>query len=165
MPGIAWRSVRLRRLLGLRVIFISYRRSDSSDITGRIYDRLALRFGQRRVIKDVNSFPLGVDFRDYIERVVPNCKVLLVIIGPEWLSGSGGQGTRPIDDPFDPVRLELAAALKNDVRVIPVLVGGARMPAREALPEAIRMLASRQGMAIRGDPDFHWDIDRLIADL
>ena len=44
------------------VIFISYRRSDSQDVTGRIYDRLLGKFTQKQVFKDVDNIPLGVSF-------------------------------------------------------------------------------------------------------
>jgi hypothetical protein len=44
-------------------IFISYRRDDSVDITGRIYDRLVQHFSRDTVFKDVDSIPLGIDFR------------------------------------------------------------------------------------------------------
>lgn len=44
-------------------IFISYRRSDSTDTVGRIYDRLSDSFGKESVFKDVDSIPLAVDFR------------------------------------------------------------------------------------------------------
>jgi hypothetical protein len=36
-------------------IFISYRRSDSPDATGRIYDGLVSEFGKAQVFKDVDS--------------------------------------------------------------------------------------------------------------
>lgn len=42
-------------------ILISYRREDSADITGRIYDRLVQVFPQS-VFRDVDSIPLGVAF-------------------------------------------------------------------------------------------------------
>ena len=44
-------------------VFISYRRSDSVTITGRIYDHLVHAFGDDSVFKDVDDIPLGVDFR------------------------------------------------------------------------------------------------------
>ena len=46
-------------------ILISYRREDSADVTGRIYDRLIQVFPQS-VFRDVDSIPLGVDVRKYL---------------------------------------------------------------------------------------------------
>ena len=59
-------------------VFICYRREDSADIAGRIYDRLAARFGREHVFKDVDSVPLGVDFRTHIEQMVGRCDALVV---------------------------------------------------------------------------------------
>ena len=47
-------------------IFISYRRNDSADVTGRIYDRLVYGFGKETIFKDVDSIPFGVNFRSYM---------------------------------------------------------------------------------------------------
>ena len=59
-------------------IFISYRREDSADITGRIDDRLLHAFGRKSVFKDVDSIPLGMDFRKHLSSAVAKCDVLLV---------------------------------------------------------------------------------------
>lgn len=160
--------VKLKRLLGSRIVFISYRRSDSADISGRIYDRLVGAYGRRRVIRDVNSIPLGVDYRDYIRQVIPLCRVVLAVIGPQWLEDVAGRtelAAGPVPVAEDLVRLELQAAFENGVRVIPLLVGGADMPMRNALPSDLMRLSDRQALAVRGDPDFHWDLDRLISQL
>lgn len=70
-------------------IFISYRRSDSISETGRIYDYLESHFGRQRVFKDVDSIPLGVNFREYLDQEVGRCQVLVAVIGPEWLTVRG----------------------------------------------------------------------------
>ena len=66
-------------------LFISYRRNDSIGITGRIYDRLKTYFGQASVFMDVDSIPLGVDFRQYLTEAVSQCDALLAIIGEQWV--------------------------------------------------------------------------------
>lgn len=65
-------------------ILISYRREDSADVTGRIYDRLIQVFPQS-VFRDVDSIPLGVDFRTYLDEQVAKCDVFLAVIGRDWL--------------------------------------------------------------------------------
>src|SRR6185503_8303324 len=90
-------------------IFISYRRDDSADITGRIYDRLIEHFSRDIVFKDVDSIPLGIDFRQHLEKALSQCRVLIAVVGDEWIGGE--QGKRRIDDPRDHVRLELELAL------------------------------------------------------
>ena len=56
-------------------------------------------------------------------------------------------------------------ALVLDVTVIPLLVRGASMPSEKELPASLMKLAFRNGTQIRSDPDFHRDMDRVIAAL
>ena len=70
-------------------IFISYRRSDSIAETGRLYDHLESHFGRNRVFKDVDSIPLGVNFRQYLDQEVGGCQVFVAVIGPKWLTVIG----------------------------------------------------------------------------
>jgi len=146
-------------------IFISYRRSDSADITGRIYDRLVNIFGRNIIFKDVDSIPLGLDFKEYLDKKVGECHVLLAVIGDRWLEAGGKTGIKRLDDPADFVRIELESALARNIPVIPLLVRGAQMPAEESLPPSLRKLVFRNGTPIRPDPDFHRDVDRLIRAL
>ncbi|HEX2992460.1 MAG TPA: hypothetical protein VHO49_17375, partial [Anaerolineales bacterium] len=70
-----------------------------------------------------------------------------------------------LDDPEDFVRIEIESALRRDIPVIPLLVRGAQMPADEDLPPGLQSLVYRNGIPIRPDPDFHRDMDRLVAAL
>jgi hypothetical protein len=146
-------------------IFVSYRRSDSADVTGRIYDRLIGRFDKNLIFKDVDSIPLGLDFKEYLDKKVGECDVLLAIIGDRWLDASDGSGARRLNDPSDFVRIEIESALERGIPVIPLLVRGATMPREESLPISLRKLVYRNGIPIRSDPDFHRDMDRLIKAL
>ncbi|MBR0567177.1 toll/interleukin-1 receptor domain-containing protein [Azoarcus sp. L1K30] len=128
-------------------IFISYRREDSSGYAGRLYDRLAARFGRERVFMDVEGIDPGTDFVDAIDAAVASCTVLIVLIGPKWLGDDTG-GARRIDDTHDFVRLETAAALRRKIRVLPVLVNDAEMPPEDALPPDLKALARRQAIEI-----------------
>ncbi|MDX9839127.1 MAG: toll/interleukin-1 receptor domain-containing protein [Azoarcus sp.] len=129
-------------------IFISYRREDSSGYAGRLYDRLAARFGRERVFMDVEGIDPGTDFIDAIDSAVASCTVLLVLIGPKWLGEDPGSDARRIDDPHDFVRLETAAALRRKIRVLPVLVNDAAMPGEDDLPPDLKALARRQAIEI-----------------
>jgi hypothetical protein len=146
-------------------IFISYRRSDSADIAGRIYDRLVGMFGKEPIFKDVDSIPLGIDFKEYLDQKVGECDVLLAIIGDRWIDASDITGASRLYDPTDFVRIEIQSALERGIPVIPLLVRGAQMPVEESLPTSLRKLTFRNGILIRSDPDFHRDMDRLIAAL
>jgi molecular chaperone DnaK len=140
-------------------VFVCYRRDDTADITGRIYDRLASAFTKERVFKDVDSIPLGIDFRQHLAEAVGECSVFLAVIGRNWL------GAGRINDPRDFVRIELEAALKRQIPLVPVLVQGASVPSDADLPPTIAELAYRHGTSVRPDPDFHNDMDRLIRSI
>lgn len=144
-------------------IFICYRRGVSNDITGRIYDRLVLHFGKACVFKDVDNIPLGIDFRRHLEDSVSQCDILLAIIGSDWQGGLSSHVG--IENERDFVRIEIDAALRRGIPIIPILVLGAEVPREEDLPETLRPLCYRQGVAVRSDPDFHYDVDRLVRGI
>jgi hypothetical protein len=69
------------------------------------------------------------------------------LIGDQWLTVTDEQGRRRLDDPDDFVRLELEAALTRQVRVIPILIDGARMPHAGDLPDSLAKLVRRQTLS------------------
>jgi hypothetical protein len=146
-------------------IFISYRRRDSADVTGRIYDRLVNHFGEGTVFQDVEDNTLGMDFSEYIQGVVGKCDAFLAIIGSQWLDAADKGGGRRLDNRADNVRIEIESALLRKIPLIPVLVGGAEMPGEDALPESLRKLATRNAIHVRPNPDFRPDMTRLIEGL
>ena len=143
-------------------IFISYRRDDSSDITGRIYDRLVQHFGTDNIFKDVDSIPLGVDFKKHLDLAVSRCSIFLIVIGPNWLYGNKTHGKSLLNDSADFVRIELQSAFQREIPMVPLFVRQSTMPSKDDLPDNFQQLIYRNGINIRPDPDFHNDIDRLI---
>jgi TIR domain len=136
-------------------IFISYRRNDSEGEAGRLAADLEREFGAEFVFIDVNAIEPGLDFRGKIQRQIAGCSVLLAIIGPNWTAPkeetTGKRRART-----DYVHLEISWALKRRLRVIPVLVRGARMPSAKALPEEIKRLTIRNAVELR---HAHWNAD------
>ena len=128
-------------------VFLSYRREDSEGYAGRFYDRLSARF-PNRIFRDVKDLEPGVDFVDEIGRKLQSCAVMITLIGPRWLSATDAAGHRRLDQTDDLHRLEIATALRRNVRVIPALVGGARMPSSDELPKDLVFLARRQALPI-----------------
>jgi TIR domain len=143
-------------------IFVSYRRDDTAYPAGWLVDRLVGQFGTSRVFKDVDSIQLGNDFVADIMAAVGSCAVLLAVIGVRWLTATGEDGRRRLEDPSDFVRLEIEAALARNVRVIPVLVDGARMPRATDLPASMEGLARRQALELNPAT---FDTSRLLQML
>ncbi len=145
-------------------IFISYRRDDAPGSAGRLYDRLADSFPREALFMDVDAMVPGIDFVRELDDAVQGCNVLLAVIGRRWLDASTPGGLRRLDDPEDFVRIEVETALKQEIRVIPVLVDGAQMPAAEELPEPLKPLARRHAVEI-SHSRFASDADRLVRAL
>ncbi len=146
-------------------IFVSYRREDSADATGRIFDRLQGRFGREGLFLDVDSVPFGVDFRERLDEAIRASAVLLVVIGDRWMSTTGQTGACRIHEEGDYVRAEIEAALEHGLVVIPVLVGNARMPTADELPASVRDLAFRNAAEVRSGRDFNPHMDFLCSAL
>jgi len=145
-------------------IFVSYRRQETEHVAGRLADRLATRFGKRRVFIDVVTITPGTDFTKAIAAAVSRCDVLLALIGPQWLDIRDEDGRRRLADPDDYLVQEIRAALDRDIPVVPVLVDGARMPRRADLPESLAKLTYRH--AVRLDAEtFNADSGALLEAL
>ena len=99
-------------------------------MAGQLHELLAQTLGRNRVFMGIHDIPPGVDFLAFLSGQVAACDVMLVVIGPNWLTAEDEAGQRRLDQPDDFVAIEIAAALARDIHVIPVLVEGARMPRR-----------------------------------
>ena len=132
-----------------RPIFICYRQGDSAGFAGRLHDSLQARFTEQAIFMDINQVP-GMDFRDAIDEALRSCRVVLAVIGPNWLRIAGRDGRPRLSDPRDFVRLELEAALRRDgLPVIPVLVDDASVPAPDDLPPSLQALSYRYAATLR----------------
>ncbi len=145
-------------------VFISYRRDDSAGYAGRLHDRLAAEFGRDQIVMDVDSFDLGVNFVTALREEVGKCEVLLAVIGSNWVNARDNKGDRRLDNPNDFVRAEVAAALQRNIRVIPILLDGAKIPQPDHLPEDLRELALRNALDVR-HTSFNADVAKLVRAL
>ncbi len=146
-------------------IFISYRRDDSGYVAALLNEKLQERFGRDSVFFDIDHIPIGVDFRQRINDAVGVCDALVVVIGDRWLEARDERGNRRLDDPADYLRLEIEAAFKRDIPVVPVLVDKSTMPPVGSLPHPIQGLAHRNAAEIRAGRDFRLHLDRVVDAL
>jgi hypothetical protein len=143
-------------------IVVSYRRSDSKWITGRIFEHLETRFGRGNVFMDIDNVPLGRDYRNDIRKALAECDVLIAVVGPKWKEELDKFRDSHSDENPDWVRLEIGTALERQIPVSPVLIDGTKMPSASELPDDLREFAFRQ--AARFDTeDFKNYIQRLTA--
>lgn len=139
-----------------RKVFISYRREDAAGFSHAIHDRLVETLSKDRVFMDVLGIEPGADFVEKLESAVRQCEVLIALIGTRW-AGEDARGKARIADSQDWVHVELATALRRGIKVIPVLLDGARMPAVENLPSDLQSLVRMNATDVRAS--------RLNADV
>lgn len=145
-------------------VFLSYRRGDAGAYAGRLSDSLRERLGAKSVFQDVTAIAPGQDYVAVIDRALGDSDAVLAVIGTGWLTASTPEGARRLSDPDDYVRLELGRALRQSVRVVPVLVGGATVPAAPDLPDELQGLVNRQAVVLH-DETWHQDVDGLVRSL
>ncbi len=141
-------------------VVISYRRDEAIGFAGRVCDRLRARFGEGAVLIDLDSVPFGADFRTFLVGAIARAAAVVAIIGPWWRKTS--EGVVRLDDPRDSVRVELETALAHAIPVLPLLIGTAKIPAPEELPESLRALAFRNAIAVDPGRDFGRHADDVI---
>ena len=145
-------------------VFVSYRRGDTEGQARALFNELTDLVGEDSVFMDVDSIALGRDFRQVLQERLASCDVMLALIGPDWLDIRDASGNRRLNSPADFVRQEVAAALKRNIPVTPVLVRGAQIPAAEQLPDDLKDLAFRNGFELshtRWESDVREMIKRL----
>ncbi|MBX3329866.1 MAG: toll/interleukin-1 receptor domain-containing protein [Nitrospira sp.] len=147
-------------------IFISYRQADAAPWAMTLRDDLARAFGNDQVFLDKDTLHAG-NWRDQINQALDRCAVVLVVIGPRWLTTVDAQHQPRLDLPDDVHRQEVALALNRpEVTVIPVLVEETPMPRAEQLPEDLRHLCDQQAYKI-GDTHIRRkaDMEVLIQNI
>jgi hypothetical protein len=137
-------------------VFISYRRGDTEGQARALSIELGELVGKDQVFMDVDSIALGRDFRQVLQERLETCDILLALIGPHWLDAKDAAGNRRLDSPTDFVREEIAAALKRNIPVTPILLQGATMPPADCLPPDLQDLAFRNGFELS---HMRWDSD------
>jgi hypothetical protein len=108
-------------------------------MAGRIFDRLEDHYGKNNVFMDIDTIPIGLDFREHLQQTLQRCDILIAIVGPRWL-GTDAHGHHAISEETDWVRIEIETALANGIPVVPVLIDRLQMPRASELPESLRNL-------------------------
>lgn len=144
-----------------RGVFLSYRRDDAGPYARSLQLQLSQRIPDARIFMDLDSIEPGLDFAEVIEEAVNSSAVLVALIGRQWVTLTGEDGARRLDNPDDYVRFEVTTALERGVRVIPVLIDGARALRRQDLPAELHKLARLNAAKLSYDR-YQDDADRLL---
>ncbi|MCP3785307.1 toll/interleukin-1 receptor domain-containing protein [Micromonospora sp. A3M-1-15] len=141
-------------------VFINYRTGDGHQLAAALNRELRRKFGDDRVFLDSTSLPPGRPFPPELERRLIESNVLLVLIGPNWLTVRNEAGERRIDEPTDYVAYEIRRSLERQILVLPVLLDDTPRPDARQLPSDIAVLVSHQECNLRSR-----HLDRDLAEL
>jgi hypothetical protein len=141
--------------------FVCYRREDAG-YAAALTHALAQRHGRDRVFKDITSLPMGRNWHSEVVAAIGRSTHVLALIGPRWMAGVDPHGGR--NGQLDPIVFELTEALRAGRVIVPVLLGGQRMPPADHLPYALRCLSDLNAAHIRTE-SADTDVTMLVARL
>jgi TIR domain len=143
-------------------IFISYRREDAAPYARSLQLQLSQRIPDAPIFIDLDSIEPGLDFAEVIEDALNSSAVMVALIGQHWATLTDENGARRLDNPGDYVRFEIKTALRRGVRVIPVLIDGAKPPRQQDLPADLHKLARLNALELSYDR-YQYDSGRLLG--
>jgi len=147
------------------LIFISYRRDDTALVARALAETLRYRLGADKIFLDEDSIRDGERWPDRLQKAATQAKVVLALVGRNWLTASDKYGRRRLDSENDWIRKELMFTRGRDSDVIPVLIGeGTSPPPREGLPEALAWLSEIEVKRLHND-DWHSGVAGLMNTL
>ena len=124
-------------------IFINYRRSDTSAEAQNLHLVLSKAFGKNAVFLDVHDIRAGSNWVEVLNQSGSDARVLLVLIGDEWMQADE-HGQVRLFDKNDWVRKEIESGLDQKLIAIPVLFNGVQMPAAQNLPVSLQPITVRK---------------------
>lgn len=152
------------RFPGVVTVFLSYRRADNTTgLVTRMSEALSARIPHVRHFFDLTDPDPELHVPTRLRSAISNAPVLLALIGWHWLGPlSTGPDRLRIKQKDDFVRMEIAEALKNQIPLVLILVGGARLPEKGNLPEDLRALLSVERVLELRDAHFATDVDAIV---
>jgi len=144
-------------------IFLSYRRDDTGGHSRSLFQQLDKRFPER-VFLDWEGIRIGENFLSKLEAVGQCAKLLLVLIGKQWLSATDAAGNQRIALVDDVVGKEITLALERGIAVVPVLFDGATMPTEAELPLWLKPLALCNAVTL-SNGNYDSDLERLTRGI
>ena len=148
----------------MKKIVVSYRREPDQFVAGHLSRELRSRFGESQVIRDKESIEGGVSWKQYVLNEIDRDTALLVLIGQDWTKARDNSEKRRLDNPDDPIRLEIADAMRDGAAIIPLLLENAQMPAASELPQELATLADLNALKLR-DGDWEVDVAKIVQRL
>lgn len=144
-------------------IFISYRRDDSIAYVGRMRDYLEKVYDKSEIFQDISYLKGGDDYATIIKNTINKCECCIVVIGPDWHKVKKN-GKLRINDPDDFLQMEISLALKYNKKIVPVLVGNAKMPDKKELIPPLKGITKFTAIDLSNER-FSFDMKSLISSI
>lgn len=145
-------------------VFLSYRRTGAHPDVAKVVDGLKRAHGPQSFVDAPPIRAAGSAYRTLVENAMRECVGTTVIAGPEIASAPDVLGKRSLDNPDDPLRIEIESALKiHKMMVVVALVGGAELPDVRDLPAPLRPLTRRGVLNMGAAESFEADSSYLSA--
>ena len=135
----------------MRKIFINYRRAEAEYAAGARGRELRRHFGDDRIFRDKEDIGGGASWKRRVLDEINGESALLILIGRDWATVTDAQGRRRLDNPDDPLRMEIADGLKDGAAILPILLENAEMPADTELPDDLRSITEHNALRLPTD--------------
>jgi len=120
-------------------IFISYRRADAGESFTLATEILKKKYPEELVFIDIHSIVPGSEWPITIANSVRVCPVMLVFIGPNWVTEDDRRHGKGLHDPENWARKEILTSMDYRSKIIPVLFNDRKkMPEEDDLPEELK---------------------------
>jgi len=144
-------------------IYISNRPEDTSrNEVVFIHEQLVRSYGEKNVFQSTGS---NSEITTNLERLVKSCHFMLIVIGKYWLDMMDEDGERLLDDPFDPIRVEIETGSKARIPTAIILVDDASLPSTDDLPPSLHSMLDQRKIGITSINPLDTAIRRLIEDM
>jgi hypothetical protein len=148
----------------MRKIFINYRRAEAEYAAGALGRDLRRHFGDDRIFRDKEDIAGGASWKRRVLDEINRESALLILIGRDWAKVTDAQGKRRLENPDDPLRMEIADGLSDGAAILPILLENAEMPADTELPEDLRSITEHNALKLR-DSDWQYDLTNICRTL
>jgi hypothetical protein len=146
-------------------VFVSYRRSDTAPYALGLKSELEHSLTSAFVFLDTQRIRMADLWPEALDDALSRARVLIALIGRRWIECEDCEERPRLFDEDDWVRKEIGYFLKKSPEaIIPVLVDGGQMPAREELPCEVAMLSDIQATKLDSSR-WHECVDKIARTL
>ncbi|MBK9124542.1 MAG: hypothetical protein IPM16_15695 [Chloroflexi bacterium] len=145
-------------------VFVVYRRTNPHPQVKHVVDALVAAHGPQRIVTEISGLRGATGYRQEVAATIARSAGVIVVLGPDFISSGDALGRGLLDDREDPLRIEIAAALKMRPNgTYFALVGGLEMPPANALPPPLRAMPRTAWVMLGGGNPFEEGVQQFVT--